>query len=177
MCHTSKDIISRKQHHSININRLRIIMWQTYVKKRNVFLLKYYLYSILRRKNTQLCRVLHSQWVNINFETQIIPIWGAHSNKPLYTQANKQLPLHSLNSKQWDHRWGAERLKLLVPITKVRDTSSNAGEVHCRLLWDGNADFVNIQIELLHSEEPVGMKWFQYLLLAEITKIYHVIEL
>lgn len=40
----------------------------------------------------------------------------------------------------------------------MKDTSSNAGEVYCRFIWEGSAGFVNIQIELLHSEEPLGMK-------------------
>lgn len=38
---------------------------------------------------------------------------------------------------------------------KSGDISSNAGEVYCRFLEEGSAEFVSTHTELLHSKEPL----------------------
>ena len=43
-----------------------------------------------------------------------------------------------------------------------------------QFLWEGSAEFANMRIGLLYSEEPHGLKRPQAFLLSEVTKTYYV---
>lgn len=136
-----------------NINRRRVtIMWHTCKEEKHLpSYFKYYLYRIHRGENIHFCKALHRLRVNIILETQIIPIWREHSNEPLYTQANKQLPCvaqrvnSEITTEMWKDRSFCYQLRSRQCILKCWSGL-------LQILRGSSAELVNWQTELLYSE-------------------------